>query len=285
MFTPDFSLLAPDYFLIMVIFPNAKINIGLQIIEKRPDGFHNIASCFYPVGWSDVLEIIPAAEFSFSSSGIEIPGDPAKNLCVKAYELLKQGIDLPPVAMHLLKIVPIGAGMGGGSADAAFVLKLLNQIFDLRLAIADLENYARKLGSDCAFFIENKPQFCYEKGDQFANISLSLKGKHIVLVYPNLHISTAEAYAGVTPQTPDVNLSEALQRPLSEWRHCIKNDFENGLFHKYPVLAKIKEELYEKGAIYSSMTGSGSTIYGIFEKETDLQNIFAPYTVWQGELY
>lgn len=285
MFTPDFSLLAPDYFLIMVIFPNAKINIGLQIIEKRPDGFHNIASCFYPVGWSDVLEIIPAAEFSFSSSGIEIPGDPAQNLCVKAYELLKQGIDLPPVVMHLLKIVPIGAGMGGGSADAAFVLKLLNQIFDLRLAIADLENYARKLGSDCAFFIENKPQFCYEKGDQFANISLSLKGKHIVLVYPNLHISTAEAYAGVTPQTPDVNLSEALQRPLSEWRHCIKNDFENGLFHKYPVLAKIKEELYEKGAIYSSMTGSGSTIYGIFEKETDLQNIFAPYTVWQGELY
>ena len=155
----------------------------------------------------------------------------------------------------------------------------------LSLSTLDLENYARKLGSDCAFFIENKPQFCYEKGDKFANISLSLKGKYIVLVYPNLHISTAEAYAGVIPQTPDVNLLEALQRPLSEWRHYIKNNFETGLFLKYPVLPQIKEKLYEKGAIYSSMTGSGSTIYGIFEKETDLQNIFSPYTVWQGELY
>lgn len=268
----------------MVTFPNAKINIGLQIIEKRSDGFHNIASCFYPVGWSDVLEIIPATEFSFSSSGIEIPGDPTKNLCVKAYELLKQDIELPPVSMHLLKIVPIGAGMGGGSADAAFVLKLLNTTFNLSLSTSDLQKYARKLGSDCAFFIENKPQFCYEKGDVFADIKLSLKGKFIVLVYPNLHISTAEAYAGVKPQPPTINLPEALQRPLPEWRHAIKNDFEDGLFPKYPVLPQIKEKLYEKGAIYSSMTGSGSTIYGIFEKETDLKNIFAPYTVWQGEL-
>ena len=168
----------------MVVFPNAKINIGLQIIEKRSDGFHNIASCFYPVGWSDVLEIIPAKEFSFSSSGIDIPGDPAKNLCIKAYELLKQDINLPPISMHLLKIVPIGAGMGGGSADAAFVLKLINTTFHLSLSTLDLENYARKLGSDCAFFIENKPQFCYEKGDQFTDIPLSLKGKYIVLVYP-----------------------------------------------------------------------------------------------------
>jgi 4-diphosphocytidyl-2-C-methyl-D-erythritol kinase len=268
----------------MVTFPNAKINIGLQIIEKRLDGFHNIASCFYPVGWSDVLEIIPTEDFSFSSSGIDIPGEPIQNLCVKAYELLKKDYPLPPIAMHLLKIVPIGAGMGGGSADAAFVLKLLNSTFNLSLSTFQLQSYARKLGSDCAFFIENKPQFCYEKGDQFADISLSLKGKFIVLVYPNLHISTAEAYASVKPQKPAVNLLEALQRPLPEWRHSIKNDFEGGLFLKYPILSQIKEKMYKKGAIYSSLTGSGSTIYGIFEKETDLQNIFASYTVWKGEL-
>lgn len=268
----------------MVAFANAKINIGLQITEKRPDGFHNIASCFYPVGWSDVVEIIPTTEFSFGSSGIDIPGDPAKNLCVKAYELLKADFDLPPVAMHLLKIVPIGAGMGGGSSDAAFVLKLLNDTFKLSLSTADLQNYARRLGSDCAFFIENQPQFCFEKGDQFEDISLSLKGKSILLVYPNLHISTAEAYAGVVPQKTEVDLREALQRPIEEWRHWVKNDFENGLFQKYPVLPQIKDQLYEYGALYASMTGSGSTVFGIFEKVTDLQNIFSPYTVWNGEL-
>ncbi len=268
----------------MITFPNAKINIGLHITEKRSDGFHNLESCFYPVGWTDVLEVIPASEFSFSSSGIDIPGNPAANLCVKAYELLKNDFDLPPLAMHLLKIVPIGAGMGGGSADAAFTLTLLNQVYDLQLPVADLENYARKLGSDCAFFIQNRPVYCYEKGDRFADISLSLKGKYIVLVYPNLHISTAEAYGGVIPQQPSVNLLDALQRPLSEWCHCIGNDFEKGLFLNHPVLSRIKASLYKKGAIYAAMTGSGSTIYGIFEKETDLQNIFSGYTVWQGEL-
>jgi 4-diphosphocytidyl-2-C-methyl-D-erythritol kinase len=268
----------------MVAFANAKINIGLQITEKRPDGFHNIASCFYPVGWADVVETIPAAEFSFSSSGIDIPGDPAKNLCVKAYELLKSDFELPPVAMHLLKIIPIGAGMGGGSSDAAFVLKLLNDTFKLSLSTAALQNYARRLGSDCAFFIENQPQFCFEKGDQFEDISLSLKGKGIVLVYPNLHISTAEAYAGVVPQKPEVDLREALQRPIEEWRHWVKNDFENGLFQKYPVLPQIKDQMYQQGALYASMTGSGSTVFGIFEEVTDLQNIFNPYTVWKGEL-
>ncbi len=268
----------------MINFPNAKINIGLHITEKRPDGFHNLESCFYPVGWSDVLEVIPANEFSFTSSGIEIPGDPAKNLCVKAYELLKKDFSLPPLAMHLLKIVPIGAGMGGGSSDSAFTLTLLNQVYHLQLSTETLENYARKLGSDCAFFIQNKPVYCYEKGDQFADISLSLKGKYIVLVYPNLHISTAEAYAGVRPQAPAVNLREALQRPLSEWRHCVQNDFEKGLFQKYPILPELKTLMYSQGAEYASMTGSGSTIYGIFEKEVNFQNILPNYTVWQGEL-
>ncbi|AEI46531.1 4-(cytidine 5'-diphospho)-2-C-methyl-D-erythritol kinase [Runella slithyformis] len=268
----------------MITFPNAKINIGLHITEKRSDGFHNLESCFYPVGWSDVLEVIPATEFSFSSSGIDIPGDPAKNLCVKAYELLKKDFSLPPLSMHLLKIVPIGAGMGGGSSDAAFTLSLLNQVYDLKLSTEALENYARTLGSDCAFFIQNKPVYCYEKGDRFADIPLSLQGKYIVLVYPNLHISTAEAYAGVKPQAPKVNLLEALQRPPAEWRHSIQNDFEKGLFEKYTVLPELKAKMYALGAEYAAMTGSGSTIYGIFEKEVDLQNNFNQYTVWKGEL-
>ena len=268
----------------MICFPNAKINIGLQIVEKRADGFHNLHSCFYPVGWSDVLEVISAEKFGFSSSGLPIPGAPETNLCVKVYELLKRDFGLPPVQMHLLKIVPIGAGLGGGSADAAFALKILNDFFALNLTPNTLENYARLLGSDCAFFIQNKPQFCHEKGDQFADISLSLKGKFIVMVYPNLHISTAEAYSGVQPQKTDVNLLTALQLPVSEWSHIIRNDFENHLFEKYPVLPQIKAQLYAHGAQYASMTGSGSTIYGIFEEATDLKNFFAPHVVWKGEL-
>lgn len=268
----------------MVVFPNAKINIGLQITEKRADGFHNIASCFYPVGWADVLEVIPAETFAFSSSGIFIPGDPAANLCVKAYYLLKKDFNLPTVAMHLLKIVPIGAGMGGGSSDAAFALKLLNSTFDLQLSTSELENYARKLGSDCAFFVENKPQFCHEKGDQFEDIALSLKGKWIVLIYPNLHISTAEAYAGVQPKKADIDLREILKQPLTHWKSVVKNDFEEGLFLKYPLLATLKSQLYEIDALYASMTGSGSTIYGIFENDLIIPNNLSSYMVWKGEL-
>jgi 4-diphosphocytidyl-2-C-methyl-D-erythritol kinase len=201
----------------MITFPNAKINIGLQIIQKRPDGFHDIASCFYPVGWADALEIVEAETFSFSSSGIDIPGDVNKNLCVKAYDLLKADFDLPPVAMHLLKNVPIGAGMGGGSADAAFALKLLNDKFELKISTENLENHARHLGSDCAFFVQNRPMYCFDKGDQFANIEIDIKGKYLALIYPNLHISTAEAYAGVKPQKPKIDLREVLKQPISDW--------------------------------------------------------------------
>ena len=267
----------------MVVFPNAKINIGLQITEKRADGFHNIESCFVPVGWSDVLEITEDESFGFVSSGLAIPGDPATNLCVRAYQILQKDFDLPPVRMHLHKVVPIGAGLGGGSADAAFALTLLNTKFDLNLSFEQLENYARPLGSDCAFFIQNKPKFCYDKGDQFTAISLDLRGKHLVLVYPNIHISTAEAYAGVQPKSPETDLRAAIQSPMSNWRQIIKNDFEDALFVKYPVLAQTKQTLYQIGATYASMTGSGSTLYGIFDAEPDLPNYFGGFLVWQGK--
>lgn len=268
----------------MLVFPTCKINLGLRITEKRADGFHNLQSCFYPVGWSDVLEVVPSETFAFSSSGLPIPGDPAKNLCVRAYELLKADYDLPPVQMHLLKIVPIGAGLGGGSADAAFALKLLSDRFELGLSIAELENYARQLGSDCAFFIQNRPQYCIEKGDVFEEIAVELSGYHIMLVYPYLAISTAEAYANVHPQQPDVSLNRQLRAPIETWRETIHNDFEDSLFPKYPILNDIKQQLYDSGAIYASMSGSGSTIYGIFNESVITSNQFQHYSVWQGKL-
>lgn len=268
----------------LIAFPNAKINIGLNIVGKRRDGFHDIASCFYPVDWADALEILPADELSFTSSGLPIPGDIDSNLCLRAYQLLAKDLALPPVSIHLLKAVPIGAGLGGGSADAAFTIKALNQLFSLDISPEQQQNYARQLGSDCAFFIENKPMYCFGKGDEFEEIALRLTGNWIVLVNPGLHISTAEAYAGVAPQRPKVDLRELLQRPIEQWRDFVINDFEENLFKNHPVLPQIKNRLYDLGAQYASMSGSGSTVYGIFNQEPHLANNFRNSTVWKGEL-
>jgi 4-diphosphocytidyl-2-C-methyl-D-erythritol kinase len=267
----------------MVSFPNAKINLGLHITEKRPDGFHTIESCFYPVQWCDALEILPSDKTVFSNSGIEIPGETNSNLCLKIYEVLKKEFNLPPVQMHLLKNIPIGAGLGGGSADAAFAIKTLNQLFDLKLSVAQMEEYLRPLGSDCAFFVNNKPVLAYDKGDQFSEISLSLKDYFIVIVYPQVHISTKEAYSGVIPQQPKVSIKEIISFDIKEWKNLLKNDFETSLFPKYPVLKEIKEALYSQGALYSSMTGSGSAVYGIFNERKEIKNIFSTnYSVWEG---
>jgi 4-diphosphocytidyl-2-C-methyl-D-erythritol kinase len=268
----------------MIVFPNAKINLGLRIVEKRPDGFHNLQSCFYPVGWSDVLEVIPADTFGFSSSGLPIPGSADTNLCVRAYDLLKADFDIPPVQLHLHKIVPIGAGLGGGSADAAFTLTVLNNRFSLNMDVATLERYARRLGSDCAFFVRNTPTYCIEKGDVFESIAVDLRGYYLLLVYPNLAISTAEAYASIRPRRPEDSLYSELQAPIDTWRTTIHNDFEDSLFPKYPVLAEIKDQLYEAGAVYASMSGSGSTVYGIFNAPVIVPNQFGVYSVWQGKL-
>jgi len=268
----------------MLAFPNAKINLGLLITEKRPDGFHNLQSCFYPVEWTDVLEVVPATQFTFSSSGLTIPGNAQTNLCVRAYNLLKNDFDLSPVHLHLHKIVPIGAGLGGGSADAAFTLKLLDAYFKLEITTDKLEEYARQLGSDCAFFVQNQPMYCVEKGDIFEDIDLDLRGYYIILVYPNLAISTAEAYANVRPRMPQTSLRDYIQQPIDEWRDTVHNDFEDSLFPRYPLLKQLKQQLYELGAVYASMSGSGSTVYGIFNAPPALSNQFADYSVWQGEL-
>ncbi|MCF2489794.1 4-(cytidine 5'-diphospho)-2-C-methyl-D-erythritol kinase [Dyadobacter sp. CY347] len=268
----------------MLVFPNAKINIGLNIVEKRPDGYHNIESCFYPVGWSDALEITLEERFSFESDGIAIPGSVSDNLCTKAYQMIAADYPLPPVKMHLLKSIPIGAGLGGGSADAAFAIKALNEQFDLKISFEKQLAYARRLGSDCAFFIPNKPAYCFEKGDLFEDIELNLKGKWIVLVNPGLHISTVEAYSGIVPKHGGHDLRHVLKEPIANWKFQVKNDFEATLFPKYPLLAEIKEALYEQGASYAAMSGSGSTLFGIFEQEKDLEKHFTGYTVWQGPL-
>lgn len=248
----------------MVCFPNAKINIGLSITEKRSDGFHNIESCFYPIQWCDILEIIPADQTVFTSSGIPIPGDHDDNLCLKAYELLQKDFKLPPVAIHLHKIIPIGAGLGGGSSDASFTLKTLNTLFELNLSDDQLISYAKRLGSDCPFFIKNEPVIAINKGDEFQHCNLDLKGKYILLVYPNKHISTAEAYSGITPQKTSIDYKNLSFNELKKAE--VVNDFETQLIGKYVQLQEIRDDLKKAKADYISLSGSGSTMFGIFSE-------------------
>ena len=272
----------------MVVFPNAKINLGLSVTEKRPDGYHNLVSCFYPVGWSDAIEATPATEFSFHTHGISIPGNGADNLCVKAYQLLAANHQLPPVQLHLLKLVPIGAGLGGGSADASFTLRLLNDQYNLGLGTEQLHQYALQLGSDCPFFIDNKPVLVTGRGEVFSPIDISLAGKHIILVYPGLHINTGEAYRSITPGPTGYDLKAVIEsNDPAQWRQHLVNDFELGLASKYPVLQQVKEQLYQAGAYYAAMTGSGSTLFGLFDAAPNPNNLPqwpAHYHTWQGQL-
>ncbi|HEX8516238.1 MAG TPA: 4-(cytidine 5'-diphospho)-2-C-methyl-D-erythritol kinase [Bacteroidia bacterium] len=273
----------------MITFPNAKINIGLNIIEKRSDGFHNIQSVMYPVGLRDALEVVENTEskenVTFTSSGITIPGDPSSNLIVKAYNLISQDLVLPKIKVHLHKHIPIGAGLGGGSSDAAFFIRLMQEKFELDIAWGEMHHYARLLGSDCSFFISNKPAFAEGKGDEYESVSVNLKGYYIVLVYPNIHVNTAKAYSGVKPKTPARSLEDDIQNlAIDDWKECIQNDFEDSIFPQFPAIKKIKEQLYEAGAVYASMSGSGSTLYGIFQGKTNLKNQFGDCFVFEGEL-
>ena len=247
----------------MILFPNAKINIGLDIISKKDDGYHKISSVLYPViTYSDILEITKQQYFSFKRTGIEIPE--GENLCEKAFHLLKQDFSISNVGIHLHKQIPIGSGLGGGSADAAFTLKGLNDLFTLGISSKRLEKYALQLGADCPFFIENTPKYVEGIGESMTNIDLDLSTFKIRFVHPKIHISTFDAYSGVTPHTPQILLRELIKMPIQDWREEIENDFEENIFEEYPKLQSIKKQLYIDGAIYVSMTGSGSTIYGIF---------------------
>ncbi|HET6992411.1 MAG TPA: 4-(cytidine 5'-diphospho)-2-C-methyl-D-erythritol kinase [Bacteroidia bacterium] len=272
----------------MIVYPNAKINLGLNVVEKRPDGFHNIETVFYPVNWNDVLEILPDETkdrgVTFSSSGIAIPGAVEENLCVRAYNLISGDYPMPAIKVHLHKIIPIGAGLGGGSSDAAFFIKAINKLFELNLAWGELHHYAKQLGADCSFFITNKPVFAEGKGDQLESTTVSLNGYYCAIVFPGVHVNTSDAYTNVTPHKPEISLEELIvSTPIPKWKDVLKNDFEKNIFKKFPMIGEMKKKMYQSGAVYSGMSGSGSAVYGIFEKEISLADVFKGNLLWQGE--
>lgn len=254
----------------MITFPNAKINLGLNIVEKRPDGYHNLETIFYPINLQDALEVTRREnndkEYTLHISGSPLEGEPEDNLVVKAYKLLKKDYPgLLPVDIHMYKHIPAGAGLGGGSSDAACMIKLLNDKFSLGLSTERMEEYAVKLGADCAFFIRNKPVFATGIGNLFEPVELSLKGYNIILIKPDIFVSTRDAFAEIKPVRPAVSLKEIVKQPMETWKNSMKNDFEDSVFKKFPEIAAIKDELYDLGAVYAAMSGSGSSVYGIFK--------------------
>ena len=252
----------------MITFPNAKINLGLNIVERRPDGYHNIETVFYPIPLSDVLEIVPAVdETTLTCYGNAVDCPTEKNLVMRAYRMLQQRCDLPPVAIHLYKHIPDGAGLGGGSSDAAHTLMMLNQMFGLGLKDAELAAMAATLGADCAFFIYNRPMMATGIGDVLSPIEVNLKGKTLLLVKPPVGVDTRTAYSRVVPATPTVNLAHIITQPVQTWDGLLVNDFEPSVFAALPQLWLIKARLIDAGAQYVAMSGSGSTIFGIFDSD------------------
>lgn len=270
----------------MIVFPFCKVNIGLSVVDRRPDGYHNIESLFYPVNLTDVLELVVSNDGKnhFTITGIPLDGDTSQNLCVKAYKLLSGDFPIPPIKFHLHKIIPAGAGLGGGSSDAAFMLRGLNKIFKLGISKKDLFQYAMQIGSDCGFFMQDSPAIVSGRGEHVSPINISLNSYKIVIVKPNIHIQTANAYQGIKAQKPDVSLNDVINMPIIEWQKYLKNDFEQTILIDYPGIAEIKSKLVDAGALYTSMSGSGSAVYGIFEKEIR-QNLESPGCfVWSGIL-
>lgn len=261
----------------MITFPNAKINLGLNITEKRPDGYHNLETIFYPIPLEDALEACPRKEgpgsYSLSQSGLSIEGDAENNLVVKAYKLLDETYHLPPVDIYLHKHIPSGAGLGGGSADAAFMLKLLNRMYRLNLTDDQLEAYAARLGADCAFFVRNQPTYAEGIGNIFSPVELSLTGWQLLLVKPNIFVSTRDAFARIRPRHPERNLRELINQPVESWKDSMINDFEESVFPQFPAIGDIKTELYHLGAVYASMSGSGSSVYGLFAPDAVLPDV------------
>ena len=257
----------------MVTFPNCKINLGLNILRKREDGFHDISTLYYPIPFTDALELIPHPDKNsrpeFTTSGLVIEGNPEDNLCLMAYHALKQDHpDLPAVKIHLHKSVPIGAGLGGGSADAAFLLKMLVEKFNLTVSPEKLHQHAIRLGSDCPFFLVNQPCLASGRGEILEEITTDLSPYKIILVNPGIHINTAWAFSQIEPGIPETGIREIISQPVESWKDTLKNDFEGAVFKEFPEIKYIREELYKQGAVYAVMSGSGSTVFGIFDKNS-----------------
>ena len=258
----------------MIVFPNCKINLGLNILRKRSDGYHDLETVFYPIRLTDILEISEykpteqSSKIPFTTSGYSLPGIPASNICIKAYKLIKKDFPrLPFIQMHLHKSVPLGAGLGGGSADAAFTLQLLNEKFELNLTAQQLMKYAAELGSDCPFFILNKPCFATGRGELLEEINFDLTAYKFIIVNPGIHINTGDAFVKLNPAMPPQSIKNIITTPVKNWKNELFNDFEKVVFKQYREIADIKDTLYNAGATYASMSGSGSTVYAIFQKD------------------
>jgi 4-diphosphocytidyl-2-C-methyl-D-erythritol kinase len=269
----------------MVLFPNAKINFGLNILRKRTDGYHELETVFYPIGLKDGLEFIENKKnkIAFSGSGLLLDIGSEENIVVKAYRLLAADFSLPGLDIHLHKVIPFGAGLGGGSSDAAFFLKGLNDYFELGLFVSQLKKYAVKLGADCSFFLENKPAFASGTGEELQSIDFSLKGYYIVLIKPSFGVGTKEAYLNIKPAIPKFPIFELIRQSPDKWQDSIKNDFEDSVFQLFPAIAEIKTKLLECGAVYTAMSGSGSSVYGLFKSEPKItaSDFPAGYFIWK----
>jgi len=267
----------------VIVFPNCKINLGLHVIRKRDDGYHDLETVFYPLPLRDALEVVrledrsqksevgswksEIADVDFHMSGLVVNGKPEDNLCIKAYDLLKKDYpQIPAIQMHLHKAIPMGAGLGGGSSDGAFTLQLLNEKFQLNISQEQLLDYALRLGSDCPFFMINKPCIATGRGEQMQEVSPDLSSWSFLLVHPGIHVNTGWAFSQLTPAPPSQSLTAIIQQPVTKWPSLLKNDFETPVLQHHPELKAIKEKLYEAGALYASMSGSGSCFYGIFPK-------------------
>lgn len=271
----------------MICFPNAKINLGLRILRKREDGFHDIETIFYPIGLSDALEVVPSldGETTFTITGIKIDGNPAENLVLRAWRLIQKNYSLPGVHIHLHKVIPAGAGLGGGSSDAAFLLKLARRVFAVKVCGNELHQLAAGLGSDCSFFINNNPAIASGKGDVLTPASVSLSGLHLLLVKPAVMVPTPLAYKLVIPSGVTMPAAENLPVDQKDWNNLLVNDFETAIFAQFPEIGKIKKMLFEMGALYASMSGSGSAVFGLFrEKPSTLPADFREMFVWQEQL-
>lgn len=286
----------------MIDFPNAKLNLGLKIIRKRDDGFHDIETVMHPVALYDILEILESGseETTLKCSGINIGNQSSEktnpdakhsglnsgltnmNLVLKVYELLRNDYNLPPVYIHLHKAIPVGAGLGGGSSNGVFALKMLNRLFKIGLSQKQLHAYSSALGSDCAFFLENKPMLASGRGEILSPIHLNLKGFYILIVKPNLQVNTAEAYSWIKPTPAAESLAEILSSPVQDWKDRLVNDFEAPVFQRHPELKNIKEQLYTSEALYASMSGSGSAMFGIFDNEPQLLPLPEDHFQWVG---
>lgn len=273
----------------MIVFPNAKINLGLDIIRKRPDGYHDISTVMYPIPWHDILEIVPArnGRTSLTVTGRHIECPVEKNIVMKAYRAVEELHTIPPVEIHLHKVIPDGAGLGGGSADAAFTVKCLNELFSLGMTADRMREISGRIGADCPFFIDNTPTMATGIGTTFHPISIDLSGKHIIVVKPRESVPTAKAYSHVIPQEPSIDISHILCNAITTWQGSLKNDFEQSIFPILPVAETIKGWLLEHGADYASMSGSGSAVYGIFSHDNlseAVQEAFPECTIFQGQL-